>query len=205
MVWLDNSRIFAIYSVIVLHVAADVVLGNDVGSEYWWYGNLIDSIVRWCVPVFVMISGALLLDPHKNESLLIFYKKRLSKILLPILFWSVFYLSWASLKNILHGNEPTALELIKKLLSGRPYYHMWFLYMILSLYLFTPFFRKIISHSTRKEIILLVFIMFLFAGVNYIYRKLVSYRHIHQFLKTPHRFLFFKRTVTYIGGAQRRT
>ena len=81
MIWLDNSRIIAIFSVVFLHTAASVVLGNSIGTEYWWIANLYDSFVRWCVPVLVMISGALLLDPVKKEDLSTFYRKRFSKIL----------------------------------------------------------------------------------------------------------------------------
>jgi len=174
MIWLDNSRIFAIYAVVFLHVAAGVVTGNDIGSEYWWFGNIYDSIVRWCVPAFVMISGALLLDSNKKEGLLTFYRKRLSKVLLPILFWSFFFLCWTFLKGVLKGNEPTVVELLKKLLSGKPHYHMWFLYMLLSLYLFTPFFRKIVAHSTKEELIFLVVVLFVFAAVNSAYGKFYS-------------------------------
>ena len=83
MIWLDNSRILAVCGVVFLHVAAGVVLGHEVGTGDWWFGNVYDSVVRWCVPVFVMISGALLLDPGKKEDLSTFYKKRLARVLLP--------------------------------------------------------------------------------------------------------------------------
>ncbi len=169
MIWLDNSRIIAIFAAVLCHVAAGVILGSDIGSEYWWFGNIYDSLGRWCVPVFVMISGALLIDPGKKEDLLTFYKKRLARILFPILFWSVFFLFWAFLKGALKDNEPTVTDLLKKLLSGKPYYHMWFLYMILSLYLFTPFCRKIVANSTRQELMFLVVVTFIFAAINYAY------------------------------------
>jgi len=168
MIWLYNSRIIAIFAVVVLHTSAHIVTGSNVGSGYWWIGNIYDSSVRWCVPVFVMISGALLLDPNKNEVLKTFYAKRLSRILPPVLFWSAFFLMWIMLNGIEKGSNPTLVYLLKKLVSGKPYYHMWFLYMIIPLYLFTPFFRKIIAKSTRIEIVILVVITFLMAALNYI-------------------------------------
>jgi surface polysaccharide O-acyltransferase-like enzyme len=168
MVWLDNARVSAILAVVFLHAAANVVTGSTIGSEYWWIGNLYDSFVRWCVPVFVMISGALLLDPSKNEGLKDFYTKRMSRILVPILFWSAFFLLWGMVK----GDPLSLINLAKKLLSGKPHYHMWFLYMIVTLYLFTPFFRKIIKVSSRNEIAVLVFFTFLIAVINAISVKL---------------------------------
>lgn len=174
MIWLDNSRIIAIFAVVFLHVSAGVVLGNDVGTEYWWVGNVYDSAVRWCVPVFVMISGALLLDPNKQEDLGVFYTKRLSRILIPIIFWSAFFLAWAFLKGVVKGNELTVVDLAKMLLSGTPHYHMWFLYMIISLYLFTPFFRKVVAHSSKKELLVFIAIAFVLVMLNYAYGKFIS-------------------------------
>ena len=143
VVWLDNSRIVAVFAVILLHTAGIVVNESDLGSEYWWIGNLYDSLVRWCVPVFLMVSGALLLDPNKDEDLGTFYIKRASRILVPVLFWSAFFLLWAIVK----GNLASLADLSARLLSGKPHYHMWFLYMIVPLYLFAPFFRKIVANS----------------------------------------------------------
>ena len=106
-----------------------------------------------------MISGALLLDPSKQEELKTFYTKRLSRILIPIIVWSAFFLAWAFAKSIVKGNELALIDLLKRLLSGKPHYHMWFLYMILSLYLFTPFFRKIVTHSSKNELLLFIIIL----------------------------------------------
>lgn len=170
MIWIDNSRIIAILAVVFLHVAAGIVLNNDIGTEFWWYGNVFDSAVRWCVPVFVMLSGALLLDTNKQEPIFIFYKKRLSRVLFPLVFWSFFYLIWFALRK----DNATFTDLIDRVLSGKPYYHMWFLYMIMGLYLFTPFFRKIVVNSSRKEIKVLIFLSFILSAINFAYRKFTS-------------------------------
>jgi surface polysaccharide O-acyltransferase-like enzyme len=121
-----------------------------------------------------MISGALLLDPAKKENLMTFYKKRLARILIPIAFWSLFFLGWTVLQSSLQGEVITTLDLIKKLLSGKPYFHMWFLYMILGLYLFTPFFRKIVAGTTKPELVVLVVITFVMSALNYAYEELFS-------------------------------
>jgi surface polysaccharide O-acyltransferase-like enzyme len=121
-----------------------------------------------------MISGALLLDPGKKEDMVIFYKKRLVKILLPVLFWSVLFLLWGALKGMAKGDPLSFKEILQRLLSGRPYYHMWFLYMIVPLYLFTPFFRKIVANSTRGEIILLAIATFTIAVLHAVYAHLYT-------------------------------
>lgn len=166
MTWLDNSRILAMFAVVLLHAAGPVVVGSDIGTDYWWIGNLYDSMVRWCVPVFIMISGALLLDTNKKEDLNTFYTKRISKIFIPIIFWTVFYLMWASLKGAIKGQPLSLSDLTASLLSGTPHYHMWFLYMIATLYLFVPFLRKIVASSTRKELIVFSGISLMLSAIN---------------------------------------
>ncbi|MEZ4526983.1 MAG: acyltransferase family protein [Desulfobacterales bacterium] len=172
MIWLDNSRIIAAFAAVFLHTAAALVKGSYIGTEYWWTGNFYDSFVRWCVPVFVMISGALLLDPGKKEDLKTFYRKRASKIAVPVLFWSAFFSLWTMLKGMIKQDIPSLFDIIKEVGSGTPYYHMWFLYMIIPLYLVTPFFRKIIVTSTRAELTLLVVFIFLMAALNAAFSKI---------------------------------
>lgn len=166
MIWLYNSRIIAVFAVVCLHVASGVVVWNEIGSEYWWVGNIYVSAAKWCVPVFVMISGASLLDHSKNEPLFHFYRKRLARVLIPILFWSAFFLLWDYFKGALKGSHPPVSELLIRLFTGVPCYHMWFLYMIIGLYLFTPFFRKVVASSTQKEMMFLVIAAFTLAAFN---------------------------------------
>ena len=90
--WVDNARIISIFAVVVLHCSAEVVAGNIIGSASYWVGNIFDSAVRWCVPVFAAISGYLLLNGASEERKASFFRKRFEKILIPVLVWSVFYL-----------------------------------------------------------------------------------------------------------------
>lgn len=159
MTWLDNSRVFAIFAVIFVHVSVGVPWQSEAGSFLWAYGLTWDVLVRWCVPVFVMVSGALLLAPHDNESLLDFYKKRMGKVLLPIFFWSLLYIVWGYFRE--NVQEPFTLSyVIGKITSGLPYYHMWYMYMLLGLYLFTPLFRVVVAHMKTKELVFFIALMF---------------------------------------------
>ena len=118
MIWLDNARIAAILAVVILHSAVSGVVDTDLGSGYWWAGNLYSAFSRWCVPVFVMISGALLLSPARQESLGTFYRKRMSRVLWPFLFWSAFFLGWTLVKGIAKGKPPAPGLLALRFASG---------------------------------------------------------------------------------------
>lgn len=159
MAWLDNARLVAIFLVILLHVSVGVTWQSEAGSALWFYTSSTDVLVRCCVPLFVMISGALLLEPHKGESLSVFYRKRFSRILVPVLFWSLFYIVW----GYFHENvqQPfTFSYVVERLASGKPYYHLWFMYMLMGLYAFTPVFRAIVAQLQIKELVFFVALAF---------------------------------------------
>ena len=168
MVWLDNVRIIAIFTVILLHVSTGVTWQSEAGSALWAYTTSMDVLVRCCVPLFVMISGALLLDPTKSESLLDFYKKRFSKILIPVLFWSLLYIVWGYFREDIQ-EEFTLSYVIRRLASGKPYYHLWFMYMLMGLYFFTPVFRAIVAHLKKGELIFFVVLVFAIETIQAMY------------------------------------
>jgi len=95
-VTIDLIRVIAIVGVILLHA------GNDLTSQLtsfhilrWWVVDIYQSIGRMGVPLFIMLSGVLLLAPSKrDEDLGFFFKKRFSRIGLPFIFWSIIYLLW---------------------------------------------------------------------------------------------------------------
>jgi len=171
MVWADNCRILAILAVVFLHVAGPgVQTTDDLSSGQWWIANIYDSLVRWCVPVFVMLSGALLLSRGKTESIFVFYKKRAARLLPPIVFWSFFYTAVSFVGGMVTGNAPSLLTLGKRLVL--PHGHMWFLYMIAGLYLVAPFLRTLLRNTAKREILFLVILLFVLSAINTAYQRL---------------------------------
>lgn len=165
MQWMNNARIVAIFAVVMLHVAAYPVLNAELGSTSWWIANVYDSALRWCVPVFVMISGALLLEP-RTEGLKTFYRKRATRVLLPLLFWSLFYVIWAKLKHGAYGHDPSDISIWERLSAGKPYFHLWFLYMLVFLYLFAPFFQMMIKACKPRHLYWALICGFALAALN---------------------------------------
>lgn len=157
--WIGHLRAVAIIGVIFLHVAAASLISEPVGSMNWLSANFYDSLSRWCVPLFVMISGTLLLNNEKNESIQKFYKKRASKILIPTLAWTLIFLLWLTVKS-LYKDINLSDNFIKLILNGEIYYHLWYVYMLVGLYAFTPFIRTLVINLTKKELKLLLLLTF---------------------------------------------
>lgn len=105
---------------------------------------LFDSLPRFAVPCFVMLSGAFILDNKRNTDFRYFYSKSFRNIGVATLVFSLLYLLYNLLKCaakvlLRHEGPRILLTPFKGLFIGKPFYHMWFLYMLAILYLLTPF------------------------------------------------------------------
>jgi surface polysaccharide O-acyltransferase-like enzyme len=147
----DLIRTVAIVAVIVLHATRDATsFQPEAPFEIWrWFiVDIYQSMSRVGVPLFVMLSGALLLPPYKTEPLNVFFKKRWARIGLPFLFWGAAYFAWDFFAN----HEALTPSFITQGVLTGPYFHFWYLYMLIGLYLFTPLLRAIVAHADRKLI-----------------------------------------------------
>lgn len=185
MPWIDVVRLISAIGIIIAHISLRVFQHvNDLESVHWWVGNIQLSLLDWCTGVFIMMSGLLLLNPSKDEPVVVFYKKRATKILIPVIFWTIFYTFWNLGLSTINGNPTSINYLIKLLVMGRPYYHMGFFYMIIGLYLCTPFIRKIVRQSSDKELMFLCIALFavsMFATANLYYLEVVYLSDIVDF------------------------
>ncbi len=146
----DAIRLFATVAIVLLHTAANGVNRLVSGSPDWWLANLIDSACRAGVPLFLMLSGALLLN-RTHQSATQFYHNRLQKLALPVLLWSLFYLLWSALKAQIK-QQPYGFEnAADQLLAGAPYFHLWFIYMLAGVYLLLPPLRQFWQQLTPSQ------------------------------------------------------
>jgi len=154
--WMDTLRALATFGVILIHVSSPVVKMAYGGKQmdYWWVGNFIDSSIRFSVSTFLMLSGAALLS--KRYTLIDFYKKRFARVLVPFLFWMVAYwiFNWYNLDagNQPHGLKPIYHWAINIFVEKGISMHFWFIYMLLFLYIFTPFLGWWIQKRSNKTI-----------------------------------------------------
>ncbi|CAM4307038.1 acyltransferase [Flavobacterium terrigena] len=166
-------RILATLSVIMIHVSGPLVVEiGKISNSDWHAANFYDSISRYAVPVFFMISGSLLLG--RQSEIKDFLKNRLGKIIPPFLFWSLFY----SLTNrFVFTNEAFDITKIVKDVFYGSEYHLWFVYSLIGIYLITPIFQKWIAFSKKEDVsyflIVWVFTLLLaIPGVNIYFPKI---------------------------------
>lgn len=154
IVYIELLRVMATIAVIAIHVAAQNFYSVEINSLEWKVFNITDSAVRWAVPVFVMISGALFLNHRKNITIKSIYTKNIRKIVIVFVFWSAFY----ALNRLICGEG--LKKAVASFIEGN--YHLWFLFMICGLYIVVPILRKITVTKEMTEYFLVVGLVFTF-------------------------------------------
>ena len=143
---MDWARMLACFMVIVVHSTEPFYLGGDgslilTGTDAFWTA-FFDTVVRACVPVFVVISSYLQFPLHYSTGE--FFRRRAVRILIPFALWSVIYaLVWG---------EPA--DNFKNLLLNFNYSagHLWYVYMLLGVYLLMPLLSSWAEKVEKKEL-----------------------------------------------------
>ena len=131
----DFLRVVAAFAVVWLHTSAQKFY-TCYPSVEWVARNSYDSLVRWAVPIFVMISGSLFLDYRKKIEIKILYSKNITRIALIFFFWSVVYTVYEGV------GEKSFLGLAVTIVNGP--FHFWFLKTLIGLYIAVPILRAIV-------------------------------------------------------------
>ncbi|OWV15443.1 hypothetical protein B7991_14560 [Fibrobacter sp. UWB3] len=84
----------------MIHVSASGFYTNPVQSFTWQVVNFYECMVRWAVPVFVMVSGMFFLNPQKEITLSKLYRKNIFRIVMALITWGLFYRSLSISKMI---------------------------------------------------------------------------------------------------------
>lgn len=173
----DLIRVLAIFFVICIHSMGlmNDVAWNETLSLSYIMSIVLNGIIHTGVPLFVLLSGALLLG--KDESLSLFFSKRAKRILIPFFLWSIIVYTILFLQG---GGDNIWCYLrvfILKILTDGVYGIYWYVYMILGLYLLIPIFRIFFFYASRRivfymaAILLVIYVLIsLFPSIELAYR-----------------------------------
>ncbi len=144
--FLDVLRVLATCAVVLMHVLTGAIDVTDASGMPEYRGLLLSvmDLVTWCVPIFLLISGYLFLNPERELTYPVMIKKYCRRIALAILLFGVPYAASELIvaeRTFRVGMIP---EAVKMTLTGNSWSHMWYLYLILFLYLITPLLKKVL-------------------------------------------------------------
>lgn len=157
----DYIRVFSCLLVIGIHCYSGKLELNDI--EYYIY-NFIHGIVRIGLPMFVLLSGILLLNKEDDEKLSNYYYKRFIKIIIPFILYSLFYTYFYNGAEVSLKGLSNSIKLIIK----QPIItHLWYVYMICGIYLCAPFLRKMCKNLNDKECKSLFYLIIFISIIKY--------------------------------------
>lgn len=159
--WADLLRILAMLAVMVQHLTLNTYWRSwPVDSFNWQTLNFYGGMTKWCVPVFVMISGMLFLQPDREIPMKKLFSKHLLRLGTAFFFWSALYVVYTNRDRLSQINGDRLLRMLEQLFTG--HYHMWFVFLIAGLYLLVPLLRPFTAALGKRgmEYFLLLWVVF---------------------------------------------
>lgn len=165
--WIDALRITACVTVVFAHCCDPFVSQFDANRQMFLTGVFLGSLTRPCVPLFVMMTAVLLLPIKQGTTYGEFCGKRIGRLLMPLLFWSITlpllafcyfgYINPDTANLQLSADDYTVSNLITRLYTFIFNFNfdtipLWYLYMLIGLYLIMPIINAWLVNAQRKEI-----------------------------------------------------
>lgn len=164
---LSILRIIATVAIVLLHTCSalsDNSILYSLSSTELYSLSSISLLMRWAVPVFLMISGALLIREDKNTT----YKevqKYCKRIFLALFFFGISF----SMLEIFMDEKIFSFQIFLKacfnVIIGNSWAHLWYLYLIFGIYLILPLINIFVSRARVRTIFIYLMVLFLFSFI----------------------------------------
>lgn len=143
IIYIDVIRVMSMLGVVLLHVSA-YPLRHALGSGSWHLANVLTTLASPSVPLFFMISGAMVLASPHTDDIRYVWRERMLTLFVPFLVWSVI----AILVYQRHGGVLTLASFWQTFVSiptQGAAVALWFMYPLFVLYALSPLLKKLID------------------------------------------------------------
>lgn len=178
--YLNTLKVLAAFAVLVYHVVKPLVSFHSLAlSDFERNTCLVFyNLLNWHVPVFVMITGALLLNPEKEITILKLFKKYISRIIFALF---VFGFPFAFLEIYFDAHYQFNIKQIYYAFvnifdQNRMWDHMWYLYMVIGLYLVIPLIKGFISYAEKSTVEYILILLFIFTSIIPYFERILGFR-----------------------------
>ena len=167
IVYLDLLKVIGIFLMIANHCVDNVTPLERAEPWYNLWGSVYNSFTRPAVPLFMMVTGALLLPTRMGMTA--FYKKKISRLLIPFFVWSILYNLFPWFTGVV-GCDPSTINLFFKWAEPSQAFgdalrniimipfnfssyapQMWYVYLLIGIYLYLPIFSAWVEKSDKKS------------------------------------------------------
>ena len=145
----DCAKCLAIFCVLLIHAASDVLRVSQVGSVRWLSSLFWGSISRGAVPLFLLCSGALLLDAERTISARHIWRRNIPHMLLALFLWAAVYKAI----GLITAGQTDAAALrgaVRDWLLWQHEGHLYYLPVILLVYAALPLTRTLTVRADAK-------------------------------------------------------
>jgi len=157
ILYLDMLKIISCVAVVMIHVTADGFNKMNIHSLSWSVTTILNILVRFAVPVFVMVSGALFLNPDKKLDVKKLWKKNILNLVIVYIVWTLIYAVYAVYNR---GQDVSIINILKSAVM-KSYYHLWFIPMLIGIYACIPLLKPIVNSGKKTvEYFLIIFCIF---------------------------------------------
>lgn len=161
-------RIIACLGIVLLHTmhaAGDLFAGSMSMTDRVVSGSA-QNLLLWCVPCFLMVTGALLLEPAKEIPLRKVFSKYILRMALALV---IFTFIFRLLDMVTNGEKLTAAAFIKswivELLTGQSWLPMWYLYLMIGIYAMIPVYKVVFRHASDSVLRYLTAVVIVFISL----------------------------------------
>ncbi len=160
---LDLIRLASALAIILIHTVSLRYFDLDqLGYKNWIVSASLGWLVIWGTPLFVMVSGYLLIGSAAKTNATDFWKKRFHKLAIPLIFWNIFYYLFNH-----HSSAGSVVEFFSQLFASGTASHLYFLNIMVGLYLLTPFLTNYLSKTNLKIVVPILILLSAFYHYSY--------------------------------------
>lgn len=160
--YITYLNVFAALSVVLLH--NNGIVHRHPTGRTWYSAIFIETLFYCAVPLFLMITGATLIDYKERYSTKVFFKKRIEKAFIPFLFWSLIGILYTWLKNksseLISANF---IYLLSNIFNTKYITIYWFFPALFAVYLCIPILSEI--NNKMKTFKYMIIVGFIFVSV----------------------------------------
>ena len=167
IIYLDLLKVIGIFLMIANHCVDNVTPMERAEPWYNLWGSVYNSFTRPAIPLFMMVTGILLLPTHMEMSE--FYKKKISRVLIPFFVWCTLYNLFPWFTGVI-GCDASVINLFFKWADPSQAWsdalynvlmipfnfspftpQMWYVYLLIGIYLYSPVFSAWVEKSDKKS------------------------------------------------------
>lgn len=175
---MDLLRCFCVFAVVLIHVSTSYLnrfsnyVAGGISPDILvspYSACLYNSLPRFAVPCFVMMTGALLLGKDEYQEYGVFYKKHMPKIIPSTVFFSIIYVLYRIIKILYLGGPRLYLRWMKledDMFYGNYMYHLWYMYMLIGLYFLVPIIIRFKNSVSRQNLVRVTVVFTILATIS---------------------------------------